>query len=167
MKGIRAICLAIALVASIFSSCNTYFIAASNAPVNIYSADDGANVVYNVPVGSVLLLKGKVNRYGLTRVRYHSDRSWYWVNYMYLSFVPNANPKYYDLTYRNLEFNIVSSKGGSHGNTNTSSSSYDAIIQEGSRGGKYYINKNGNKTYVPRSTPAGSTRSVRSRGNNE
>jgi len=29
----------------------------------------------------------------------------------------------------------------------------DRIIQTGPRGGKYYINANGNRTYLPRTTP--------------
>lgn len=154
------VCLSVVL-----SSCDTYYVAASNTPVDIYTSYEGYEVAYNVPVGSVLLMKGKVKN-GLTRVRYHTNPTWYWVDNANLSLVPNANPKYYDLSYVSLESTIASSNSGRALGTSGSSTStgYSATIQTGSRGGKYYINKNGKKTYVPRSTTSGSTKRVGGKG---
>jgi hypothetical protein len=159
--------LLICLVIVFSYSCNTYYIAASTQPLGIYSDNSASSVAYDIPVGSVLLLKGKPKN-GLTQVRYHSDKNWYWVDMAYLNLVPNENPKFYDFTYSSLESRIASTKtkgdlkvGISTVPVNTG---YDATIQTGSRGGKYYINKNGNKTYVKRSTPSGTTKRVGGKG---
>jgi hypothetical protein len=128
-------------------SCTTYYIAGTNAPVDLYSDDDATQLAYNVPVGTVLLLRGHP-RNGFIRVRYHSYPNWYWINYANVTLIPGADPRSYANSYSSYETGYNSGAG------------YDATIQTGSRGGKYYINKNGNKTYVKRSTPSGSTKRV-------
>lgn len=150
------------------TSCNTYYVAASDVPIDLYTDYDAANIKYSLGTGTALLLKGKPKN-GLVKVRYHSDASWYWVNYMNLKLVPYSNPKYYEASYASIESSITASKSNSGSrvsgvNTLSNSTRYDATIQTGSRGGKYYINKNGNKTYVPRSTPSGTTKRVGGKG---
>ncbi|WP_457129972.1 hypothetical protein [Mucilaginibacter sp. HD30] len=133
------------------TSCNTYYVASSNTEINMYGDANAIQTIQTVPVGSVLLLKGKSNSYGLRKVRYHNDKTWYYTWDDKLTLVPGFNPKSYDYTYSSYERSGV---------TTTNSSGYNATIQTGSRGGKYYINKNGNKTYVKRSTPSGSVKRV-------
>jgi hypothetical protein len=130
------------------TACHTYYVASSDQPVSIYADNYGGQIVYDVPAGTVLLLKGHA-RNGLTRVRYHLNPNWYWVSNTNLTLVPGFNPKQYDRSYSSYETSGTAATGG-----------YDATIQTGPRGGKYYINKNGNKTYVKRSTSSGTTRHV-------
>lgn len=132
------------------SSCNTYYVASANVPVDLYADGESTQIAYSVPIGTMLLLKGH-SKNGLVKVRYHSYPGWYWVSDANLSLVPGFNPKLYSSSYYSYETNDSQSGGG-----------YDATIRTGSRGGKYYINKNGNKTYVKRSTPSGTVKHVRS-----
>lgn len=167
MKRHYLYCLAFCLLLSI-TSCNTYYIAASEVPVDLYTNNEGTDVKYSLTTGSVLLLKGKPKN-GFTRVKFHSDANWYWVDYSRLSLVPYSNPKYYLDSYANIENSLAASKSTSGSRVtgiknSGSNSGYDATIQTGSRGGKYYINKNGNKTYVKRSTPAGTVKRVGGKG---
>jgi len=153
--------------ASLLSSCSTYYVASNTTPIDLYE-DQGASVVgLSIPIGSALLMKPS-HIYGYAKVRYHYSPTWYYVPTANLALVPNANPKYYEQTYAVIESDLaqqykVASTNTSTPNTarpNTSNSSYDATIQTGPRGGKYYINKNGNKTYVKRSTPSGTVKHV-------
>lgn len=69
---------------------------------------------------------------------------------------------YYKTTSDNTNTNNYSTQGNTNPNTgktgskpkdySTESSSYSAgkNVQTGSKGGQYYINSNGNKTYVPK-----------------
>ncbi|WP_133300263.1 hypothetical protein [Mucilaginibacter terrenus] len=146
---------ALVVLTLFFASCNTYYVASTTTPIDIYPDLQTSNISYNVPGGTVLLIKGNAKN-GMRRVRYHSDPNWYWVSASNLSLVPGFNPKYYDSTYANYENSGSASTSAANG--------YDATIQTGSRGGKYYINKNGNKTYVKRSTPSGTVKHVGGRG---
>ncbi|WP_139112962.1 hypothetical protein [Mucilaginibacter sp. PPCGB 2223] len=92
----------------------------------------------------------------MIRARYHTDPTWYWIVNTHLSPIPYANAKFYNQLYANLE---SANPAGVTPNT-----TYNTTIQTGPRGGKYYINKNGKKTYVKRSTASGSTRSVGGKG---
>jgi hypothetical protein len=130
------------------SSCNTYYVASANIPFDLYTDGGGSQIAYSIPTGTMLLLKGH-SKSGLVKVRYHSYPGWYWVSDANLSLVPGFNPKLYSSSYYSYETNTIQGGGG-----------YDATIQTGSRGGKYYINKNGNKTYVKRSTPSGTVKHV-------
>ncbi|MGN8072647.1 hypothetical protein [Mucilaginibacter sp. 22184] len=131
------------------TACNTYYVASANQPISIYADRNITQVAYDVPAGTVLLLKGYARK-GLTRVRYHSNLTWYWVDNTNLTLVPGFNPKQYDQLYSSYETT----------GTATTSNGYDATIQTGPRGGKYYINKNGNKTYIKKGTSSGGTRHV-------
>ncbi|QHS56524.1 hypothetical protein GWR56_13605 [Mucilaginibacter sp. 14171R-50] len=139
------------LFLSALAGCNTYYVAATTEPIDLYQSEGAGDLAFNVPVGTMLLLRGS-DRHGMRRVRFHNDANWYWAPSVHLSLVPGFNPKYYNETYASYESN--------HTGGVASSGGYDATIQTGSRGGKYYINKNGNKTYVKRSTPGGSVRHV-------
>jgi hypothetical protein len=121
-----------------------------NTPKNLYSDQASNQIAYNVPVGTVLLLKGRAKS-GMVKVRYHTNPTWYWMSDGNFSLVPGFNPKQYTSSYYGYESNAVLGTG-----------SYDATIQTGARGGKYYINKNGKKTYVKRSTSSGTVKHVRS-----
>ncbi len=142
-------------IAFITTACNTYYVASSDRPLDLYTSYNGNQVGYSVPTGTILLIKNH-SRNGLTRVRFHSNPAWYWVSVAYVTYVPGFNPRYYSQNYLDYE-------SGAR-NTSSVGPGYDATIQTGSRGGKYYINKNGNKTYVPRSTVSGTTRTVGGRG---
>ncbi|MGN6396540.1 MAG: hypothetical protein ACTHMI_13310 [Mucilaginibacter sp.] len=133
------------------SSCNTYYIASSIQPTDLYSDYEATQLAYNLPVGTVLLLKGQP-RNGFIQARYHSYSNWFWLNYSNVTLIPGADPKQYSTSYSTYETSYKAGNG------------YDATIQTGSRGGKYYINKNGKKTYVKRSTPSGSTKHIGGRG---
>jgi hypothetical protein len=135
--------------------CSAYHIAETTAPADLYATSGATEADSTISAGSVLLLKGKPKD-SRTRARYHADPHWYWIANANLSPVPDADPKSYNQLYANLE------KANPAGVT--PNAAYNATIQTGSRGGKYYINKNGKKTYVKRSTSPGSTRSVGGKG---
>jgi len=132
------------------SSCSTYYVASTNGPENLYADQANTQVAYSVPVGTLLLMKGH-SKNGMIKVRYHTNPTWYWMSDGNYTLVPGFNPKQYTSSYYGYESNAVQGAG-----------SYDATIQTGARGGKYYINKNGKKTYVKRSTPSGTVKHVRS-----
>jgi hypothetical protein len=70
---------------------------------------------------------------------------------------PNVNPYtgqkgYIEPTYTTPSYNNSSySTTPSYNNSTYSTPSYSAPVQTGPRGGSYYINGNGNKTYVKKS----------------
>jgi hypothetical protein len=139
-------------------SCSTYYVAANKTPVDLFADETATETVYSIPAGTALLIKGKP-RNGTAKVRYHSNKSWYYVSTQSLYLVPNANAKEYFTNYPTIENQIASSPGSST-SFYIPSSGYNPTIQTGPRGGKYYINKNGNKTYVKKSSSSGSTRRV-------
>lgn len=151
MKQIKSLIVSSLLLLVCLAGCSTYYVASSNTEINMYADANALQTLQTVPAGSVLLIKGKSNSYGLRKVRYHLDQTWYYAWDDKLTLVPGFNPKSYDYTYSSYERS---------GDTPSGSSGYNATIETGSRGGKYYINKNGNKTYVKRSTPAGSVKKV-------
>ncbi len=155
MKKNLQLCATAFLIELIITGCNTYYVASSDRPLDLYTNYNVSQIGYSVPTGTILLIRNHVKN-GLTQVRVHSNRTWYWVSAAYITFVPDFDPRYYALTYSDYESGTRSASNAGSG--------YDATIQTGSRGGKYYINKNGNKTYVPRSTVSGSTRVVGGRG---
>ncbi|MDO3641267.1 hypothetical protein [Mucilaginibacter sp. L3T2-6] len=124
------------------SSCSKYYVAASVQPTDLFADYDATQLAYNVPAGTVLLLKGKPKN-GFVQARHHYYPDCFWLNYANVSLVPGADPKQYTAVYSQLE------AGG------TGDAGYDATIQTGPRGGRYYINKNGKKTYVKRGSSGG------------
>jgi len=160
--------LLIIAAASILSSCTTYSIVSSTSAMDLYTDPNATVVGFSIPVGSALLMKPS-NIYGYVRVRYHERSTWYYAPTTSLAVVPMYDPQSYATTYTYIESDLAEQKNAALAPSDASASvspatGYDAMIQTGPRGGKYYINKNGKKTYVKRSTPSGSTKHVSGTG---
>lgn len=139
------------------ASCTRYYVALTTEPIDLYPENIVADTVLGIPAGSALLVKGKIKE-GKQLVRYHQNANWYWAPSSTLSLIPNFNPKTYLSGYAAYE---ASKQGVS---TEIVGSGYDAAIHTGPRGGQYYINKNGKKTYVKKASSSGSIRHVGGRG---
>lgn len=144
------------LVTIVFSGCTTYYVASTTEPLDLYPEDVRAEPMLTLPTGSVLLLKGKIRK-GKRLVRFHENENWYWAPSASLNLIPGFDPKRYESGYAAYE-------AGSRTAGSTTGSGYDASIHTGPRGGEYYINKNGRKTYLKKGSSTGSVKHVGGRG---
>ncbi len=62
-----------------------------------------------------------------------------------------TTPSYNNSTYSTPSYNNSSYSTPSYNNSTYSTPSYSVPVQTGPRGGNYYINGNGNKTYIKKS----------------
>lgn len=121
-------------------------------PILLYSVKDGllkdspsieADVIYKLPLGAKLIVKSQHGTY-------YEVKSIYGEGYISLAWIQLTQPSISSNNYSNSIKSKVSKT-----NRNYSSRRYKSTISrsyyKGPRGGCYYINSNGNKTYVSRS----------------
>ena len=136
-------------------ACHTYSIAETTVPTELFYKSNHLEIDSTVSAGSIVLLKG-TSKDGMIQARYHADPTWYWISSANISAILNINSKSYNQIYTSLESanpaGVILNAG------------YNATIQTGSRGGQYYINKNGKKTYLKHSTSSGRTKTVGGKG---
>jgi hypothetical protein len=143
-------------VACFMQSCATYYVAANNTPIELFTNEDMTDPAFDIPAGTALLMKGSPKN-GWAKVRYHKDLTWYLVAAQHIYLVPGAMAKEYPTSFIAMESRIAT-LSSTPSTLQGSSEGYGNTILTGPRGGRYYINKNGNKSYVKKGTSSGGSR---------